>query len=73
MSGKDAFTVEGIVIEVLSARTCRARLGNGHMIFGFVADRSEILPMLAEGQKLWFKLSPFDLSEGRVITERRQN
>jgi len=70
MSGESAFTVEGVVIEVLSERTCRARLANGHVVFGFIAGRRESPTKLEAGKKLWLKLSPFDLSEGRLITEQ---
>ena len=70
MSGEDAFTVEGVVTEVLSERTCRVRLANGHVVFGYIAGRREVPPELEAGKKLWLKLSPFDLSEGRVITEQ---
>jgi translation initiation factor IF-1 len=70
MPGKDAFTVEGEVIEVLSARTCRVRLTNGHTVFGFVMGRRDTPPPLVVGKNVWLKLSPYDLSEGRVITEK---
>jgi translation initiation factor IF-1 len=70
MSGKDVFTVEGEVTEVLSARTCRVRLANGHPVFGFVAGRKETPPLLSVGRKVWLKLSPYDLSEGRVLTDK---
>jgi len=70
MLGEDAFTVEGVIVEVISARTCRVRLVNGHIVFGFVAGRRETPPALVEGNRLWLKLSPYDLSEGRVLTEK---
>jgi translation initiation factor IF-1 len=70
MSGEDAFTVEGVVTEVLSERTCRLKLANGHVVFGFVAGRRHGPVKLVGGQKLWLKLSPYDLSEGRVMTEQ---
>ena len=69
MSGQDAFTVEGVVTEVLSERTCRARLSNGHVVFGFKAGRQCRPVKMEVGQKVQLKLSPFDLSEGRVVTE----
>lgn len=72
MSGEGAFTVQGVVIEVLSARTCRLRLANGHVVFGFVAGRWDAPLKLETGKKLWLKMSPFDLSEGRVITEQNK-
>jgi translation initiation factor IF-1 len=70
MPGEDAFTVEGEVTEVLSARTCRVRLTNGHPVFGFVLGRRDTPPPFVVGKKVWLKLSPYDLSEGRVITDK---
>jgi translation initiation factor IF-1 len=70
MPGEDAFTVEGEVTEVLSARTCRVQLANGHRVFGFVMGRRDMPPPLVVGNKVWLKLSPYDLSEGRVITDK---
>ena len=73
MSAEDAFTVEGVVTEVLSERTCRVTLPNGHVVFGFImAGRRESRVGLSVGKKVWLKLSPYDLSEGRVITDRKQ-
>ena len=70
MSREDAFTVEGVIVEVISERTCRVRLANGHIVFGFVAGRREAPSPLVVGNRLWLKLSPYDLSEGRVLTEK---
>jgi len=72
MPGESAFTVEGVVTEVLSERTCRLKLANGHVVFGFVAGCRESPVNLAAGQKLWLKISPYDLSEGRLITEQNK-
>jgi translation initiation factor IF-1 len=70
MSREDAFTVEGVIVQVISARTCRVRLSNGHIVFGFLAGRRETPLELVEGKRLWIKLSPYDLSEGRVVAEK---
>ena len=67
MPGKDAFTVEGVVIEVLSERTCRVKLANGHVLFGFVLARDRGKLRLAAGLVVNLKLSPYDLSEGRIL------
>jgi translation initiation factor IF-1 len=73
MPGESAFEVEGVVIEVCSDRTCRLKLANGHVVFGFVAGRQQFVPELAIGRKLWLKMSPFDLSEGRLIAKQIEN
>lgn len=68
MPGKDAFQVEGVVLEALSDRTCRVALSNGHTLLGFMTRKTrEALGPPREGQSLNLKLSPFDLSEGRII------
>ena len=68
MPGKDAFQVEGIVLEALSDRTCRVVLTNGHTLLGFLTRRMRTeLGAPSVGQKLVLKLSPFDLSQGRII------
>jgi len=70
MSGEDAFTVEGVIVAVLSERTCRVKLANGHVVFGFVAGRrKEPSVRLVAGRRMLMKLSPYDLSEGRVLRE----
>jgi translation initiation factor IF-1 len=69
MFGEEAFTVEGVIKEVLSERTCRAVLANGHVVFGFVPGRQAMPVRLAVGQRLNLKLSPYDLSEGRILNE----
>jgi translation initiation factor IF-1 len=73
MSGEDAFTVEGVIVEAVSERTCRVRLANGHVVFGFVMGRRETPPSLLVGNRLWLKLSPYDLSEGRIVIEKTLN
>lgn len=69
MPGEEAFTVEGIVSEVLSERTCRIDLENGHRLFGFVLQRDAGKMALKAGEKVMVKLSSFDLSEGRILAK----
>lgn len=73
MAGADAFQVEGVIVEVLANRTYRAELANGHRLLAFVAGRAKWnAPRLAAGDKVRLQLSPYDLSEGRILakTER---
>lgn len=67
MRGKDAFQVEGVVTEVRSERTGLVRLANGHVLFGFVMGRDAGKIRLAVGEKINLQLSPYDLSEGRIL------
>ena len=68
MPREDAFRVEGIVLEALSDRTCRVALSNGHTLVGFLTRRMrEELGVPHEGQELILQVSPYDLSEGRIV------
>ena len=72
MAGQDPFNVEGLITEILSDRTCRARLANGHELLAFVTGReSRRKPVkLVAGEKVRLQLSPYDLSEGRVLVTK---
>jgi translation initiation factor IF-1 len=73
MRGKDAFQVEGVVSEVRSERTCQVRLANGHVLFGFVMGRDAGKIRLAVGSTVNLQLSPYDLTEGRIVLETKTN
>jgi translation initiation factor IF-1 len=68
----DAIKVEGVVVEVLSPRTYRVGLANGHRLLGFVTRPAE--PGRAgfgPGDRVQLELSAYDLSEGRIVSEKR--
>jgi len=70
MAGTDAFQVEGQVVEILSERTFRVQLSNGHCLLGFIPGKArKVIPRIAVGQKVNLQLSPYDLSEGRIVLE----
>jgi translation initiation factor IF-1 len=70
MARAGAFEAEGLVIEVLSNRTCRVELANGHRLLAFVSGRARVnFARMAPGDKIRLELSPFDLSEGRIIVD----
>lgn len=68
MPGKHPFQVEGRVIEVLSAKTYRVELVNGHRFLGFVAGR-RLAREYRPGEMVNVQFSPYDLSEGRILVE----
>jgi translation initiation factor IF-1 len=68
MQRNDAFKVEGTVMDVLSGKTCRVELANGHRLLGFVAGKAK-LNCFVPGQKVRLQLSPCDLSHGRILVE----
>lgn len=65
----DAFVVEGLIVAELSDRTCQVQLANGHRLLGFLtgANRQEG-GSLVVGRRVRLKLSPADLSQGRVLS-----
>jgi translation initiation factor IF-1 len=70
MPRADAIVVDGLVLEVLSDRTVRLELANGHRLLGFFAGKKRpVAGALAPGNKVRLELSPFDLSKGRIIVE----
>ena len=73
MSRTDAFEVEGIVVDALPNLTYRVRLANGHELCAFVAGRARLTTdRFAPGQKVMLQVSPFDLSEGRIVLEKEK-
>jgi translation initiation factor IF-1 len=74
MAGADAFRVEGMIVEALANGTYRAELANGHQLRVYFAGRTRRnAPQLAAGEKVRLQLSPFDLSEGRILGKVESN
>ena len=67
MARTDAFKVEGVVVETLANRTYRVELANGHRLLGFVTGRQRWEAGWLPGERVWLEVSPYDLSEGRII------
>jgi len=69
MAGEKAFQVEGVVIEALPNGTCRVELSNGHRLLAFRTGKARREPAnLSAGDRVRLQLSPYDLSEGRIVT-----
>jgi len=72
MRAEDAFKVEGRVIEALPNGTYRAELKNGHRLTAFVAGKAKKeFAGLKAGDSVKLQLTPYDLSVGRVLTEKK--
>ena len=70
MAGKCAIKVEGIVLEALPNKTYRVELPNGHRLLAYVAGKARLsFAHLAPGARVRLEMSPYDLSEGRIIVE----
>ncbi len=68
MPGADAIKVEGVVVEVLPNKTYRVELANGHRLLGFVPGRARLnFVRLAAGDRVKLEMSPYDLSQGRIV------
>jgi translation initiation factor IF-1 len=73
MVRESAFKVEGVIVQILSEKTYRVELANGHRLLGFVPGRAKTgMARFAAGEKVQLQLSPFDLSEGRILVERQR-
>ncbi len=74
MPGTNSIQVEGIVLEALPNKTYRVELANGHRLLAFVAGRARLnFTRVAPGDKVKLEMSPYDLSEGRIIVENSNN
>ena len=68
MSSEHAITVEGRVIEVLREALFRVELPNGHRLLAHVGRRDRDRCVRVElSQIVTVRLSPYDLSSGRIV------
>ena len=69
---EDAFRVEGRVIGALPNGTFRVELSNGHRLLGFATSRTENeFAGVKPGDTVKLQLTPFDLSTGRLLVEKK--
>ncbi len=74
MARADAIRVQGVVVETLPNKTYRVELANGHRLLAYVTGKARLsFVRLAPGNKVKLELSPYDLSEGRIVVEQTQN
>lgn len=68
----DAFRVEGRVIEAMPNGTFRVALANGHRLLAFTTIRTkQEFAGTKPGDKVKLQLTPFDLSTGRLVLEKK--
>jgi translation initiation factor IF-1 len=65
MARESAIKVVGVVLEALPNGTYRAELSNGHQLTAFQTGRER--RALVPGQQVMLQLTPYDLSQGRVL------
>ena len=68
MSKADVIEIEGVVVEKLPNAMFKVELENGHIVLAHISGKLrmnfiKILP----GDKVTLKMSPYDLSKGRII------
>ena len=68
MSKSDVIEVEGKVVEKLPNAMFKVELENGHQVLGHISGklRMNFIKMLP-GDKVTIELSPYDLTNGRII------
>jgi translation initiation factor IF-1 len=72
MARTSGIEVEGIVVEALPNTTYRVELANGHRLLAYVAGKARLgFARLAPGAKVMLEMSPYDLSQGRIIVAAR--
>jgi translation initiation factor IF-1 len=72
MAREGAIEVEGVVVEVLPNQMYRVGLANGHRLLAYVAGRARLsFARLVPGDRVQLELSPYDLSSGRIIVEKK--
>ena len=73
MAGESAFLVEGVVTAALPNGTYRVALANGHDVLAFVTRRlKKTLAALRPGESVRLQMSPYDLSQGRIVVGTKQ-
>ena len=74
MPREGAIEIEGVVVEILPNGTYRVELANGHRLLAFRTGKARLsFAQLSSGDKVMLELSPYDLSEGRIIMEKQKS
>ena len=58
-------------MEVLANKTYRVELANGHRLLAYPTGKARSSFAAVPGQTIKLELSPYDLSEGRIIVEEQ--
>jgi translation initiation factor IF-1 len=71
MAGESAFKVEGVVIEALPNKLYRVELSNGHRVLAYATGKARQSFTAEPGDRVNLQMSPYDLSEGRIVVETK--
>ena len=69
MAAESAFKVEGVVLEALPNKLYRVALSNGHKVLAYATGKAKPSFAAGVGDKVKLQMSPYDLSEGRIVVE----
>jgi translation initiation factor IF-1 len=70
MARESAIKVEGVIVEALPNGTFRVELANGHRLLAFMTGRARLhFARMTPGDRVALELSPYDLSQGRIVVE----
>jgi translation initiation factor IF-1 len=73
MARTDAIQVEGAVVEALPHAMYLVRLANGHQVKAHFKGKARVNPVqLMPGETVMLELSPFDLSNGCIISNEKK-
>jgi len=68
----DAIEVEGAVVEALPHAMYRVELANGHRVLAHFKGKGRVNPvLLTPGDKVMLEMSPFDLSNGCIVGNKK--
>ena len=70
MAGESAFKVEGVVVETMPKGLYRVELSNGHKVLAYATGKAKADFAAKAGDRVKLQMSPYDLSEGRIIVEK---
>ncbi len=69
MPREDVIKVEGRVVEILQDTLYRVELANGHRLIAHISRKMRLnLVRIEMGEKVTLEMSPYDLSEGRIVS-----
>ncbi|HZQ47284.1 MAG TPA: translation initiation factor IF-1 [Verrucomicrobiae bacterium] len=72
MARTDAIEVEGAVVEALPHAMYRVELANGHRVLAHFKGKARMNPVrLMPGEKVMLEMSPFDLSMGCIVDNKK--
>ena len=70
MAREGSIEVEGAIVEVLPNMMYRIELANGHRLLAYAAGKARLsFAHLVAGDKVRLEMSPYDLSEGRILAD----